>query len=53
MIKKWANFLRNESGATAIEYALIASLISIAIVGGATTLGGTLTNTYNNVGNQF
>jgi len=32
-------FLSNESGATAIEYALIATGISIAVVGAVTTLG--------------
>ena len=32
-------FRRNHSGATAIEYALIASLLSIAIIVGATTVG--------------
>ena len=32
-------FARDESGATAIEYALIAALIAVAIVGAATTLG--------------
>ncbi|MCP3021615.1 Flp family type IVb pilin [Cupriavidus basilensis] len=34
-----ARFLRDEQGATAIEYGLIAGLISLAIVGTATTLG--------------
>lgn len=52
-MKKWAQFLKNESGATAIEYALIAGIISLAIVSGATGVGNTLTNTYDNVGNQF
>lgn len=33
------NFVKNESGATAIEYGLIAALISVAIIGGATALG--------------
>lgn len=32
-------FLRCESGATAVEYALLASLIAIAIIGGASALG--------------
>jgi pilus assembly protein Flp/PilA len=32
----------SQGGATAIEYALIASLISIMIVAGATSIGGTL-----------
>ena len=35
-------FLRNRRGATAIEYALIASLISMVIVGGASVIGGDL-----------
>jgi pilus assembly protein Flp/PilA len=34
--------VRSIDGATAIEYAMIAGLISIAIVAGATSLGGTL-----------
>jgi pilus assembly protein Flp/PilA len=32
-------FLRNEQGGTAIEYALIASVISMVIIGGATIIG--------------
>ena len=36
------SFLRDESGATAIEYALIASLVSICIVGGATQISTSL-----------
>jgi pilus assembly protein Flp/PilA len=35
-------FVKDESGATAIEYGLIAALIAIAIIGGATQLGTTL-----------
>ena len=34
-----ARFVKDESGAAAIEYALIAALIALAIVGGATALG--------------
>ena len=33
-------FLRDENAATAIEYGLIATLIAVAIVGGASALGG-------------
>ncbi|KCZ48363.1 Flp family type IVb pilin [Hyphomonas pacifica] len=36
----FARFLKDESGATAIEYGLIAALIAVAIIGGATALGG-------------
>ncbi len=35
MTKIFARFLKDESGATAIEYGLIAALISVAIIGGA------------------
>lgn len=35
-------FLNDESGATAIEYGLIAALISVVIIGAATALGGSL-----------
>jgi len=38
-------FLSNESGATAIEYALIATGISIAVVGAVTTLGSEVKTT--------
>jgi pilus assembly protein Flp/PilA len=36
------SFLRDEQGATAIEYGLIAALISVAIIAAVTTLGGSL-----------
>ena len=42
--------LRNKSGATAIEYGLIAALISVAIVAGATIVGTQLATTFNGVG---
>ena len=37
-----ARFAKDESGATAIEYGLIAALISVAIVAGASALGGSI-----------
>jgi pilus assembly protein Flp/PilA len=42
-------FLRDESGATAIEYGLIAACISIAIIAAAQGLGTQLGLTFNNV----
>ena len=36
------NFINDESGATAIEYGLLAALIAVAIAAGATTLGTNL-----------
>jgi pilus assembly protein Flp/PilA len=42
-------FLRNESGATAIEYALIAADISIVIVAAVQAMGSSLNTTFSNV----
>jgi len=48
-----SNFVADESGATAIEYALLASLISVAIITAATTLGTNISKTFNNVSAQM
>ena len=39
-------FLRDESGATAIEYGLIAALIAVAAIGAMTSLGAQLSTTF-------
>ena len=44
---------REERGATAIEYAFIASLISIAIYAAAVTVGTSLSTTFNTVAGSF
>ena len=49
LIKRLA---RDESGATAIEYGLIASLIAIAIIGGATALGSQRSASFNYIKGQ-
>jgi pilus assembly protein Flp/PilA len=46
-------FLRDESGATAIEYGLIAAGISVAIIATVNTLGKQLQNTFTNVSTQL
>jgi len=43
------SFLKDESGATAIEYGLIAALISVVIIGVIATLGGQLQTTFQSV----
>jgi pilus assembly protein Flp/PilA len=43
------NFVADESGATAIEYGLIAALIAVAMIGGATTLGNSIDDKFNDV----
>jgi pilus assembly protein Flp/PilA len=53
MIKSVKNFVANESGATAIEYALIASLIAVAIITAVTNLGSKLQNTFNEVSSNL
>jgi pilus assembly protein Flp/PilA len=45
--------LRDEQGATAIEYGLIAALIAVAAIVGMNALGGTLQGTFTNVSNQM
>ncbi|MEK1890516.1 MAG: Flp family type IVb pilin [Phyllobacterium sp.] len=50
MSNLFARFLKDESGATAIEYGLIAALISVAIIAGIRTLGGNLSSTFNLLG---
>jgi pilus assembly protein Flp/PilA len=42
-------FLADDSGATAIEYGLIASLISVAIIAAAKNLGSNVSKTFSNV----
>jgi pilus assembly protein Flp/PilA len=53
MTKLFARFVKDESGATAIEYGLIAALISVALITGATTLGGALNNTFQNISTEM
>jgi pilus assembly protein Flp/PilA len=50
MIKK---LFKNEEGATAIEYGLIAALIAVAAITAMTSLGGSLSNTFNKVDNKL
>ena len=42
-------FAADQSGATAIEYGLIAGLIAVVIIGAITTLGKNLQNVFNQV----
>jgi pilus assembly protein Flp/PilA len=49
MKKLLARFAKDESGATAIEYALIAAGIGIAILAGVNTLGSNLNAKFNSI----
>lgn len=49
MIKVIRTFAKDESGATAIEYGLIAALVSVAAIGALTAMGGSLSTMFNTV----
>jgi len=53
MFRPFERFIVDESGATAIEYALIASLIAVAIIVSITVLGTQLQNTFNEVSSNL
>ena len=50
---KFARFLKDESGATAIEYGLIVALIAVVIIGAVTAIGGTLNETFNTIATEL
>jgi pilus assembly protein Flp/PilA len=52
-MKSLTKFIANEDGVTAIEYALIASLIAVAIIVAVTTLGSKISKTFSSVANQL
>lgn len=49
---KLRTFLRHESGATAIEYGLIAAMIAVGIIATLTIFGENLAGLFNNVANR-
>lgn len=49
MTKFVSRFINDESGATAIEYGLIAALIAVVIIGAVTTLGTTIRDKFQAV----
>jgi len=46
-------FMKDESGSTAMEYALITALVSVAIISAATTLGNNVSSTFKKVANNI
>jgi len=52
-MKTMISFLKNEEGTTAIEYGLIAALISVAAIAAMTAVGGSLTATFTTVSNKL
>ena len=53
MVKALVRFLNDDEGATSIEYSLIAMLISMGILAGATLIGTTLGALFNRVAGLF
>ena len=47
------DFYRDDSGAAAIEYALLVALLALAIIGAVTTLGTNTNDTFTNFNDQF
>jgi pilus assembly protein Flp/PilA len=50
---KFIKLIRNNEGATAIEYGLIAALIAVAAIGAMQGIGTKLSTTFNNVSNSL
>jgi pilus assembly protein Flp/PilA len=52
-MKMFLETLNNEDGATAIEYALIAAIIAMALVTALTNIGGTLKGTFTKIDSRI
>ena len=46
-------FVKDESGATAIEYGLIAALIAVALIAGASALGGSVNSKFSGISTKL
>ena len=52
-MSKFLKLIKNEEGATAIEYGLIAALIAVAAIGAMTSIGTKLSSSFNNVSTKL
>ena len=52
-MKNVMKFLKDKSGATAIEYGLIAALIAVAVIGGVSQLGTNANATFERVAGEM
>lgn len=48
-----SRFMKDESGATAIEYGLIAGLIAVVIIGAVTAVGGSVSDTFTTIADSL
>ncbi len=53
MMNHIMRFVRDEEGATALEYGLLAALIAAAIIGAVTALGQTVSTTFTNISDSM
>ncbi len=53
MLRSMKEFLADETGATAIEYALLAALIAVALIAGMKSLGNDVNNSFTNAANAL
>lgn len=53
MLSIFRSLMKNDRGATAIEYTLIASLIAVAAITAMKSVGGKITNVLSNVSNSM
>jgi pilus assembly protein Flp/PilA len=53
MLATFSKLMRDESGATAIEYGLIAALIAVVIIAALTTVGKNLSTGFNTVSTKL
>ena len=53
MFTNFMLFLKDDSGATAIEYGLIAALVSVAAIGALGAMGESLTDIFNKVSSEL
>jgi pilus assembly protein Flp/PilA len=53
IINEVKRFVREEEGVAAIEYGLLAGLIAVMIIVGATLVGNNLNTIFNNIGNKL
>ena len=53
MLKKLAKFFKGTKGTTAIEYALIASLIAVVAITGMRLIGNSISDKFNTIANTI
>ena len=53
LMNQWRARKRDESGAAAVEYGLLAGLIAVVIVGSVTTLGTTLKGIFDTIATKI